>query len=109
MEGPERARVWCSEVMQRFGFREDVRRRLLDSSIFTLKDWDSTNGGGYAHFGYGGALNWVELLTKQEEAALHECAHVAWYEMEVIDAAVKEECVQDLCTEFARQADLPHG
>ena len=104
-----RARALCDDVMARHGFRDDVRRLLLRRSIFTCADLDSTNGGGGAHFGYNGQLNWVELLTAQTEAAVHECAHVGWYEMEVIDAAVKEECVQDLCTEFARQADLPHG
>jgi len=68
--------------MREYGFTDIMRNHILSTTIFTVDNWDSVTGGGWANFGYRGITNWVQLNTAQIEAAIHECAHIGWKEMD---------------------------
>jgi hypothetical protein len=72
--------------------------------VFSIYDWNSERGGGYFNFT---SPKWVELFTVQREAAVHECAHAAWWAVERLWPLKKDPLVRRLCAEFARQADMP--
>lgn len=103
------ARRMCQLVMWRYHMEPTVIRHINRNTIFTCADPNSDRGGGFAHFGYRGKKNWVQLLTAQKEAALHECAHIAWKELDHWPDFDKDAMIEVLMRNVWIQADMPHN
>jgi len=68
-----------------------------------VQDWDLTSGGGTVLYSERPDFWHVLLYTAQEEAAVHEAAHVWWYLWQ------NDERTAWLIREYLRQAELVHS
>ncbi|TSC70006.1 MAG: hypothetical protein G01um101470_908, partial [Parcubacteria group bacterium Gr01-1014_70] len=92
------AAAFREQIFDLYGFNESAREFIRAKSSIIVRDFSSTNGGGFWH----PDKNLVELFTAQHEGAVHELAHVWWHFFRLEYLELKKSLVLDT----VRLADL---
>ena len=72
-------RSFARDVLRRYRVRPDAAERILAHADITILEPDSVRGGGVVQYTDRPDYWHIVLGTRQEEAALHEAAHVWWW------------------------------
>jgi len=95
------AAAWLHAVLLRYRVRPEAAAEILAHCDVEVHDWSSTRGGGIMY--QTGPHRWlIVLYTAQDEAALHEAAHVHY---ELIQT---DDWIARFRGEYFHQADLAH-
>jgi len=73
------ASAWLREVLLRYRVRREAADAILSHADVTILEPDSVTGGGMVQYTDRPDYWHIVLGTRQEEAALHEAAHVWWW------------------------------
>ncbi len=95
-------RSFARDVLRRYRVRPEAAERILAHCDVTVLNPDSVQGGGMVQYTTRPDYWHVVLHTRQEEAALHEAAHVH-YELIQTDAWIAA-----FRGEYFYQADMVH-
>lgn len=96
------AHAFAADVMRRYRVRPEAAERILAHCDVTVLNPDSVQGGGMVQYTTRPDYWHVVLHTRQDEACLHEMAHVWWF-LHQTDAMVAM-----LIDQYHVQGDLRH-